>query len=413
MEKKPFAVFPLGLSYLRAGLKNAGYECGILDFAHLPFTREVLLKHMDAYNPVLVGISIRNIDNCCMKHPRSFVKPICELVKWLRDWHTQIPIVLGGAGFSLLPRQWLERTGADFGIVGNGVAGMVQILQSVHTPRHYNKKTKQPRRPTLLYSRFVQAKAPPLPDREGFIHPLDPRVSLRHNVQTRTGCLGHCTYCAYPYLEGRKIRERPVESLIEEIRILVERKGVYFFDFVDSVFNAPGVHAEAVCRALAQAQLNVHWGCFMTPAQVTPPLIRALKAGGCRYVEWGIDSGSETMLHNFKKGFRTRDIVKAIHLCRDYELPFSVSLLFGGPGETMTTVKETLDLMDRLEIEEGFGLAGIRVLPKTGIYERLGRRANYKSLLEPVFYFSERLDQEALYREFDAFREKYPRWILL
>lgn len=410
LEKKPFAVFPLGLGYLRSGLQAAGYECGILDFAHLAFTCENLLQYVNAYNPVLVGITIRNIDNCCMQHPRGFVYPVRQTVQWIRDWNPEIPIVIGGSGFSLLPRPWLETVGADFGIVGSGVTVFVRLVNELMAR---GKKSKRNKGPTLLYSRFAREPALPFPDRGGFLHPLDPRVSLRHNVRTGSGCTFRCTYCAYPFLEGKKVRARPAHEVREEIRTMVEDRGIYSFDFVDSVFNEPGAHAEAVCRALAEARLNVRWGCFMTPGNVSPSLIHWLKAGGCHFVEWGIDSGSPTILHQLKKKFRPRDIQNAVRLCRDYELPFSVSLLFGGPGETMTTIKETFDLMERLNIEDGFGLAGIRVLPNTEIHKRFCKHWDYQALLEPRFYFSDGLARHTLYREFETFREKYPRWILL
>jgi hypothetical protein len=69
--------------------------------------------------------------------------------------------------------------------------------------------------------------------------------------------------------------------------------------------------------------------------------------------------------------------------------------------------------MEELEINEGFGLAGIRVLPHTRTYEDDCGHLEPDQLLEPRFYLSDELEKDALYREFDEFRKKYPNWILL
>lgn len=124
-EKRP-PVFPLGLSYIHASLVASGWEAGMLDMTQLEYTREAVTNYLNAYAPDYIGLSIRNLDNCCMQYPRSFVDQVCLMVDWVREWNSRTGIILGGAGFSLLPRQWLQETGADYGIVGDGCDSIVE-----------------------------------------------------------------------------------------------------------------------------------------------------------------------------------------------------------------------------------------------------------------------------------------------
>ena len=48
-------------------------------------------------------------------------------------------------------------------------------------------------------------------------------------VQTKRGCPQHCLYCLYGYLEGRQVRRRPPERVVQEIAGYCERWGTRRF----------------------------------------------------------------------------------------------------------------------------------------------------------------------------------------
>ena len=78
-----------------------------------------LRREIAEFQPEIIGLSIRNIDNQDSTGPVSYVPEVKDLVARLREL-TQAPIVLGGGGFSVMPREFMEYTGADFGMVGEG-----------------------------------------------------------------------------------------------------------------------------------------------------------------------------------------------------------------------------------------------------------------------------------------------------
>lgn len=410
-------VFPLGMSYIHSSLRHAGYESGMLDLVHVPFGQAAIHGYLAEFAPDYVGLSVRNLDNCCMQRPRSYVELVRTVADWVRGWNPAVPIILGGAGFSLLPVSWMEASGGDYGIAGDGCESMIQLLRALdagESPRAvpglvFREQGRWQANPTDL---SAQLDKPYLPERSGFVHPLDGERRVRHNVLTKRGCAFACTYCAYPNLEGREVRARSPQHIGEELARLSAVEGIREFDFVDSVFNFPLDHAEAVCQEILDRELDLAWGCFLHPLFFTASFASLLKRAGCVSVEFGVDSGSDRCLKSLGKQFGADDIRRAVELCREQELPFSVCLLFGGPDETLETVAETLALMDRLEIGEVFGLFGIRLLPNTEINDLYGE-SDPDRLLAPSFYLPEGLDLQEALALCGSYRERHPGWFFV
>ncbi len=417
-ESNP-TVFPIGLGYIRSGLLKSGFDAGILDFAHLEFKNEVLKLHLNEYKPDFIGISIRNMDNCCYLHTRSFISPIKKIVGWIREWNPLIPVILGGSGFSLLPQIWMQVLEADFGIVGDGTKSFPGLL-------NYLKDMKEPKDlPGLIYykkGRCIGCPAEqaeiideiPFPTRDGFIHPLKEDRNVRYNIQTKRGCSFQCTYCAYPLIEGENLRLRSPKNVVDEICEMFQEHHVKEFDFVDNVFNNPMGHAEDICREIISRKIKVSWSCFLNPVNCSQEFLKLLIDAGCTHVEFGIDSGSEKILKAMKKNFSKNDICTAVENCKKVKISFNCCILFGGTGETMETVRETFQLMDRLEVEQVFGLIGIRILPNTALHLQDSKKYKVSELLEPKFYISEEIQPAQIINEFQTlYKRKYPGWTIL
>ena len=57
-------------------------------------------------------------------------------------------------------------------------------------------------------------------------------------------------------------------------------------------------------------------------------------------------------------------------MAAEYKIPCAHFIMFGGPGENLRTVQESLDNLDKLHSSVLMAFNGIRILPRTGIYER-------------------------------------------
>jgi radical SAM superfamily enzyme YgiQ (UPF0313 family) len=223
----PCPVFPLGLAYLAKALRKDGHTIEVLD---LCFSQDVftdLKNTIHHFQPELIGISLRNLDNLTFPAPISYLKELEEVVGICRQASSS-RLVIGGSGYSLTPKELLQSLDIDFGIVGEGEEVLVQLVK-------YLEKGEIPS-PT----QNLLIKGKPFPQSiEGaqvfpFQSPDRSLFQIRRyfeeggmgNIQTKRGCPFSCIYCTYPLLEGKKLRLREVDEVVQEIRLLVQEHGV-------------------------------------------------------------------------------------------------------------------------------------------------------------------------------------------
>jgi radical SAM superfamily enzyme YgiQ (UPF0313 family) len=223
-------------------------------------------------------------------------------------------------------------------------------------------------------------------------------------VQTARGCASRCIYCTYPLLEGGGCRSRDPGEVAEEIALLRDRMGTRRFFLVDAAFNANESHALAVLREMVERKVGVRFSCYLQPRMRDPALFPMLRKAGCIAVDFGTEAGSEAMLDALGKEHTVADIRTASRACRDAGIDFCHSLLFGGPGESAKTIRETVTLIDQTAPRAAVAMAGIRIYPGTGL-ERIARAEGKvppgEGLLTPRFYFSD-MGADALRAELRA-----------
>ena len=224
-------------------------------------------------------------------------------------------------------------------------------------------------------------------------------------IQTKTGCQYNCVYCTYPKIEGNSCRLKDPASIADAV-LSFATAGLRDIEIVDSVFNAPLEHAMAVCSALSRVRHTARLQCLeMNPRDFDDALVTAMEQAG--FVGMGItlESASDPVLQGLRKGFTCRDVHNAAAVVARHRIPCAWVFLFGGPGETPETVRETLQFAKRhiRPKDVAFFNAGIRIYPGTEL-ETIARTEGLLSLpaeemLAPLFYLSPEVDAEWLDRE--------------
>ena len=400
VEDAPHPVYPLALEYLRAALRDEGHEVHILD-RYAAADAADLAAAAAAYQPSVVLVSIRNIDNNDSVSAVNYVPETCAGIKAIQH-ATGVPLVLGGSGYSLFPREILRLTGADYGVVGPGDDVIGPLV------RHLLAGSAPDALPGLVYRRGeeILVNAPVRLSRFSGAPDRDAEL-VRHywakggvmNVQVRRGCPYACLYCTYPYLEGREVVERETGSAVDEIQRLHECHGVDSFFMVDSVFNMVPAQARAFAEEIVRRGLRIHWTGFFIPKHISLDDARLWRESGLESVEFGTDTMCASLLAPWGKQITVPDIEESSAHCAAAGLPYSHYLVFGGPGETRETLEETIARADTCEKTVIFVFVGMRVYPMTQLYElavRDGVVEKGVSLLGPTYYISPDLDREYL-----------------
>ena len=394
----PYPVYPLGMSMVAAALRDAGHDVISLDLLHQ--SQSEVLGIVAAENPLLIGISIRNIDNVNLLNEKRYLPAVTALVAALRDV-SDATILLGGAGFSILPERILEETGADYGIVGEGERSVVEFAANAGAGRF--PETRCIRSETLLDGGAIRSAwyQPELMEfyREG--------GSLA-GIQSKRGCIHHCVYCTYPYLEGRQLRPRNPGDVVDEIESLVRDFHAPQFHFTDSVFNDDESHYRAVVAEMARRNLHTPWTAFFKPGNLDTDIVRLMKSTGLQAVELGTDASTNTTLKRMGKSFEWSEVDATNNLLLDHGIPVAHYIMFGGPGETRETVAEGVANIKALRKAPVFVFLGIRILPGTPLLNlalREGIIAQDHDLITPAYYISPAVEQAWLHEALEeAFR---------
>lgn len=394
ITQDPYPVYPLGMAMVAHDVRSHGHEVLEWDFLAEGESIEAMLDVVRSRRPDVIGISMRNIDNCNYSNTVSYTQFYHDLVKALRSC-TNSPIVLGGPGYSLFPETLLEKVGGDYGIAGEGeevFSSLVDTLTSGRTPDARILKAEVP-----LNGEDIAA-----PER----NPRYVEFYLRHggmlNIQTKRGCPLRCAYCSYPTLEGREYRYRHASLVADEIQTLIEKYKVDYYFIADSVFNDPSGHYLEITKELVRRGITTPWMAYFKPARFRSEDVELLKASGLKAVEWGTDCSTDRTLKGMDKHFTWADVEESNRLFSSAGVSCAHFIVFGGPDETRETVEEGLSNLDRLENCVVFASTGVRVIPGTPIYMRAAREGALpedKDLLEPYFYFSKDITSDYLDQE--------------
>jgi radical SAM superfamily enzyme YgiQ (UPF0313 family) len=233
----------------------------------------------------------------------------------------------------------------------------------------------------------------PLPDPGLWIPPGIDARDLWVPVQTRRGCPMDCAYCPNAVIEGRTLRRRSPERIVEWIRAMSEA-GCRNFNFVDNNFNLPPSYAKGLCRAIFRAGLDIRIWCTVYPKWIDAELAELMAAAGCRQASLGFESGSDRMLRSLNKRYCAEDVGAVSELLGNAGIGRMGFLLLGGPGETRESVEESLSFADTLGLEALKITCGIRLYPgtplaRTALEEGVIRPGD--DLLAPRFYMAEGL----------------------
>jgi radical SAM superfamily enzyme YgiQ (UPF0313 family) len=438
-EQMPWPAVPIGLCTVASALARGGHDVDVLD---LTFSRDPardVKARLRQRAPDVVGVTVRNIDNCNFELPVFYLTEIRDhVVRVVRELAPSACIVIGGSAVNVSPADCFEYLGADYAVVGEGEAAMLEFLDALQG-RHPlggvpGLLQRGPRNSALLpildTGRLARGEPP---SGRAVVHDLADAapseawrwVDLRryaarggpYSIQTKRGCALKCSYCVYNNIEGHAYRLRSPENVADEIEEAVRAHGVRQVDFVDSTFNLPLYHARGLCEELARRALPVELSTMgLNPAGVNPSLVQAMRRAGFKSVMCTPESASEVTLKTLQKGFKKRAVIEAARCLREAGLPTYWFFMLGAPGETMATVRETLGFCEEHIPPSDMVLfsTGIRVYAGTPLErtcKQMGWFAEDDPLFLPSWFLSPEVNLEELYTTLVSAATRHPNWM--
>jgi anaerobic magnesium-protoporphyrin IX monomethyl ester cyclase len=193
-------------------------------------------------------------------------------------------------------------------------------------------------------------------------------------IITSRGCPHSCIYCtAYQYY-GKKLRLRSATNVVDEMQECLDKHGLRNFTMWSDTFNQNKKFVMEVCDEIKKRGMHkkIRWMSNSRVDQMDAEVLKEMRSANCIGVSYGVESGVEEILKNMKKGATAEQARVAVRLTKEAGIEVLTHIIFGLPGETMETIKETIKYVKELDPDYAQFYCAIP-FPKTEL-EEMGKK---------------------------------------
>jgi len=359
---------PLELASTAAVLREAGVDVELLAANVTGMRHEAVAKHLLTNPPthVLVPSAWGSLTD-------DF-----QLFDLLRKTLPTTKLILSGPNVTAEPDVPLLESEADYVILGEPEEVVLQLARgdvlSEIPNLAYLKDGEVVKNQRILPENYPNYPMPArdLLDLHRYEIPFCSRKPAT-TISTTRGCAQKCTFCPTQIWFERKVRARPVASVLEEIDELVLRYGMKEIVFRDGTFTYDRERVMAICAGLLERNYDLTWRCFGTVDTVDPELLHTMAAAGCNQVCYGFESGSDEILAKTGKGTTTAQGRDATRWTHDAGMEVSGTFIVGLEGDSEASVNQSIQYaiendMDYVQVNSAVPM------PSTGFGRRQKRQ---------------------------------------
>ena len=327
--KQPNAQAPLGMLYVAAAARQAGYTVGYCNLSGRTVDEQLDLMPARWYGLTGTVVDLSGILTVC---------------RHIRTTAPDARIVVGGP-ISLMPEWLCIGDLVDVVVAGEGEVDLVRLLAGVPPPKDGIVRAAR------LTSREVEALPWPardLLDTQGgnvFAFNRSYIGDRAAVIMSSRGCPHCCAFCASSGLWTRRVTYRSVESVLEEAKHIRDTYGIWQLRFNDDNLTTRRTRLRDLCEGLKR--LGMIWRCSIRTLPNDRRLFEMMYNGGCREVSYGIESGDQDVLDGLDKGTTVEDNFLACKHATQAGMVVRLLMMIGTPPMTMQTVDRNIAFLER------------------------------------------------------------------
>ncbi len=332
----PTLLPPLGLLYVAAAAREAGYTVEVIDAAAEGIDAAGLRRRCVARSPGVIALG------GCSPLVVETLDAAAELNGAADALVVGGPMV--GAGFG---EDLDEVPGVDAAVVGEAEATIGPLLAWLDTDR-----SSAPPRGVITLDHELRPRPPvdriddlPPPARDlvdphRYRYPIATRRPVSTLVTSR-GCIHRCVFCDKS-VGGSRPRRHSARRVLAELEEIATA-GPGYAVFFDDDFTAERERVVDICEGMIRRELPLQWKCESRADGVDADLLALMRRAGCTTVALGVESVRDESLRWLRKDLDVEQIRRAFELCRAADLDVLAYALVGIPGETPADVDATVD----------------------------------------------------------------------
>ena len=344
----------LGLEYISALLEAKGFQTELAFDPQLfndPFIRiralsslfnyqNQLLRKIRDFNPSLIGFSVISADY-------HWAINFARKIKTFSSAH----ITFGGIHPTSVPELVIQQDCVDSVVVGEGEYPFLDLAESIRSGqidftisnvwfKHGVETIRNPVRPLIQ-----DLDALPFPNKDLYYKTI-PSYRHGYTLITRRGCINSCSFCHNSLLDKiysgqpKGIRLRSVENVLDELIFAKKKYNFKLLRINDEIFTYNKEWLRAFSERYSR-EINVPLYCFATSGTIDAEVIQYLKTAKCYQICMGVQSPNMQIRKTvFNRHESNKSIIKAIKLCREYNIRLVVDNIIGFPHETENDLLE-------------------------------------------------------------------------
>jgi radical SAM superfamily enzyme YgiQ (UPF0313 family) len=402
-NKRYYMYPPYGLGILNTILKKKKFNSKILDlnfevFNYIKnninitslnisnFWKDQLTSKLNEIQPDLVGVSC----TFTMNH-----LSMIEIFKVVKNFNKKIICVAGGVHVSNATEMVLrDSKDIDFANTYEAENSFIEFINYINKLTSYDKISQIS---YLLNDKIEKIEKRDVPEHSalniipdfdnidlskltdigeiGTFRYWRPKDSKGSAVLSNKGCRARCSFCSVRNFNGKGVRAKSVETVLDEIESLKNNYGINHITWLDDDLFYDTKRTLELFDGIIKRNLKITWdasnGLIASAAVAHPELIDAAEKSGCIGAYFGIESGNDQILKDIFKPSGVKHYKKLGPLMRKHPKIFTRGfLIIGFPGETLGQIHDTISVSTEMGLD-WYTVQLLTPLPSTEIYDQM------------------------------------------
>lgn len=341
---------PLGIAYMAGVLQENNIDVEILDASAEDMDFKDVEKELLKRKPDLVALTALT----------PTIGRALETAQVVKETLPDSIVVMGGYHPTFNFIETLEDENVDIVIRGEGEYIMLNLVQALENQSSLHDVKGIVFEDKNSKEIVVNPEAPLIQDLDELPFPalnllpmkkyrlLDMDTHMTTMITTR-GCPMQCSFCSSAAMHGKKIRERSVENIVDEIEYLKTNYDIDTIAFMDDTFTLKKRKVMAICDEILKRNIEIMWGCTSRVDTLDEKLLKKMKEAGCITIFIGVESADQQQLDNMCKNTTIAKIENAFKIAHKLKIRTIASVALGMPGDTKEIMNKTVKFIHKLK----------------------------------------------------------------
>lgn len=398
---------PYGLGIIANHLKKRKFEVEILNLNNHLLEKAHSLKESLVYEEVINNYLVEYIDNykpdligitCMFTMTHYSLKNVINTI----NKNFNIPIAIGGvhitnslASESTREKFIIDLINADFFFTFESELAFVDFLNIINQKNRNYKILKQiyilskdkklvisvDDRVVTLGNDLDLAPAHELMPAVNFkkygkigdFGHLKKEGSIFSSILSNRGCRASCTFCSVRNFNGKKVRSRAVQSVVDELLYLRHEQNVSHVMFLDDDLLYDRERAIDLFTQMEKQKVGITWDASngLIASAIKEDVAEAMYKSGCIGVYLGMESGNPQILRQIRKPGTVENFITAANILKKYpNISTRVLLMIGFPNETFENILDTIKVSLEMDLD-WYQVSPLQPLPNTPIFDQM------------------------------------------